>query len=204
MSRNLKTLLGWLLVVAGILLVLDWQDAAEQLRQESETSTRLRQRLEQQTRAVDWRVMARTAQDAQDAWLDRLVEVETTGVFRAVAMERMADLCKGLDVVCQVGAVGEKVFNESVGKTAAGQPDITRAPELPGLVSATVNVTLPLTSPGLHPLLTEIEKGHVLRSIDRLTVRSARVDLVVQNYGMFMPQLKRLRQAADPASGGQP
>ena len=88
MSSNLKTLLGWLLVVAGILLVLDWQDTAEQLRQESETSTRLRQRLEQQTREVDWRAVARTAQDAQGAWLDRLVEVRRTERLEAALRER--------------------------------------------------------------------------------------------------------------------
>jgi hypothetical protein len=201
MSDTLKTLLGCLLLVALGTAALDWQDTANQLQQESEASHRLRQRLENQARTADWPVLAQQAHEAQSAWLDRLVEVETTGVFRAVAMERMADLCKSVDVPCQVGAVGEKVLSTPQDPS---QPANTAAtakpapPSLPGLVSATVRLTFPVNSPGLHKLLTEIETGPILRSIDKFTVRAGRVEMLVQNYGMFKTAMDKLRASALP------
>jgi hypothetical protein len=201
MSDTLKTLLGCLLLVALGTAALDWQDTANQLQQESEASHRLRQRLENQARTADWPVLAQQAHEAQSAWLDRLVEVETTGVFRAVAMERMADLCKSVDVPCQVGAVGEKVLStpqdpsQPANTAATGKP---APPSLPGLVSATVRLTFPVNSPGLHKLLTEIETGPILRSIDKFTVRAGRVEMLVQNYGMFKTAMDKLRASALP------
>lgn len=201
MSDTLKTLLGCLLLVALGTAALDWQDTANQFQQESEASHRLRQRLEKQARTADWPVLAQQAHEAQSAWLDRLVEVETTGVFRAVAMERMADLCKSVDVPCQVGAVGEKVLSTPQDPS---QPANTAAtakpapPSLPGLVSATVRLTFPVNSPGLHKLLTEIETGPILRSIDKFTVRAGRVEMLVQNYGMFKTAMDKLRASALP------
>lgn len=212
MSDTLKTLLGCLLLVALGSAALDWQDTANRLQQESEASQRLRQRLENQARTADWSALAQQAQQAQSAWLDRLVEVDTTGVFRAVAMERMADLCKSVDVPCQVGAVGEKVLStpqdsSKPANTAAGAATAKAAHNLPGLVSATVRLTFPVNSPGLHKLLTEIETGPILRSIDKFTVRAGRVEMQVQSYGMFKTAMDKLRASAPPhksTQGGQP
>jgi hypothetical protein len=200
MSATLKTLLGWLILVALGSLALDWQETARQRQQESEASSRVRQRLESQTRDLDWSAMALQASQAQDAWLDRLVAVESTGVFRAVAMERMADLCKSLDVPCQVGAVGEKVLSSPTDKTNPGAP----AKALPGMISATVRVTFPVSNPGLHALLTEIETGTVLRSIDKFTVRAGRVEMLVQNFGMDQTALDKLRAPANTPAGSRP
>ena len=213
MSDTLKTLLGCLLLVALGTAALDWQDTANRLQQESQASQRLRQRLENQTRSADWPALAQQAHQAQNAWLDRLVEVDTTGVFRAVAMERMADLCKSVDVPCQVGAIGEKVLAASqepgkTGNTANSAANAKAPPNLPGLVSATVRLTFPVNSPGLHKLLNEIETGPILRSIDKFTVRAGRVEMHVQSYGMFKTAMDKLRASAaapHPASqGGQP
>lgn len=213
MSDTLKTLLGCLLLVALGTAALDWQDTANRLQQETEASQRLRQRLESQTRTANWPALAQQAHEAQSAWLDRLVEVDTTGVFRAVAMERMADLCKSVDVPCQVGAVGEKVLGapQEPGKTATttttSATSAKAPPSLPGLVSATVRLTFPVNSPGLHKLLTEIETGPILRSIDKFTVRAGRVEMQVQSYGMFKTAMDKLRASAPPhptTQGGQP
>lgn len=206
MSDTLKTLIGCLLLVALGSAALDWQDTVDQLRQESQTSTRQRQRLENQTQTTDWVVLSQQAQQAQNAWLDRLVEVETTGVFRAIAMERMADLCKSLDIPCQVGAEGEKILtplqgapkptvtanNASKDSAGAGGP----AHSVPGLVSATVRVSLPVSSPGLQQLITEIETGPLLRSIEKFSVRAGRVDIRVQNYGMLQAAKQPLQAAS--------
>ncbi len=200
MSDTLKKLLGCLLLVAIGSAALDWQDTATRLQQEAEASHRLRQRLENQARTADWTALAEQALQAQNAWLDRLVEVETTGVFRAIAMERLADLCKSIDVPCQVGAVGEKVLSNPQDKP---KPALANAPDsakttptlLPGLVSATVRLTFPVNSAGLHKLLTEIETGPILRSIDKFTVRAGRVEILVQNYGIFKTAAAKLRSA---------
>lgn len=200
MSATLKTLLGWLALVALGSLALDWQEAARQSQQEAEASTRVRQRLESQTRALDWPALATKAHDAQNAWLDRLMPVESTGVFRAVAMERMADLCKSLDIPCQVGAVGEKLLSTPTDKTSPGTP----AKALPGMLSATVRVTFPVNNPGLHTLLTEIETGLLMRSIDKFTVRAGRVEMLVQNYGIDQVALDKLRAPAYTPTGGRP
>jgi hypothetical protein len=204
MSDTLKKLLACLLLVALGSAALDWQDTATRLQQEAETSKRLRLRLENQTRTADWPTLAEQALQAQNAWIDRLVEVETTGVFRAVAMERLADLCKSIDVPCQVGAVGEKVLSNPQDKpkpTLANAPDSAKINPtlLPGLVSATVRLTFPVNSPGLHKLLTEIETGPILRSIDKFTVRAGRVEILVQNYGIFKNDAAKLRTPSNQA-----
>ena len=213
MSTSLKTLLGWLLLVAATLWVLDWHDHLATLQQESLTSDRLRQRLDTPSRTTDWAPLLTTAREAQNAWLDRLVEVDTTGVFRAVAMERMADLCKSVEVPCQIGATGEKILNApAAGLTGPSQANNStttqRGPagpsELPGLVSATVKVTVPLTAPRLQALIHAIETGPTLRSIDRFTVRASRVEITVQTYGMLSPQMQQLRAQAQPGARPSP
>jgi hypothetical protein len=219
MSTSLKTLLGWLLLVAATLWVLDWQDQLVTLQQESQTSDRLRQRLEAPARTTNWVEQASTAREAQNAWLDRLVEVDTTGVFRAVAMERLADLCTSLEVPCQVGATGEKILNApDTGRTGPGQASTSTSSsssnttqrgqagstELPGLVSATVKVTVPLNNPRLQALIHAIETGPTLRSIDRFSVRASRVEMTVQTYGMLSPQMQQLRAQAQPGARPSP
>jgi hypothetical protein len=213
MSTSLKTLLGWLLLVAATLWVLDWQDQLVTLQQESQTSDRLRQRLEAPARTTNWVEQASNAREAQNAWLDRLVEVDTTGVFRAVAMERLADLCISLEVPCQVGATGEKILNApDTGRTGPGQASSSNTAqrgqasptELPGLVSATVKVTVPLNNPRLQALIHAIETGHTLRSIDRFSVRASRVEMTVQTYGMLSPQMQQLRAQAQPGARPSP
>jgi hypothetical protein len=216
MSASLKTLLGWLLLVAATLWVLDWQDQLATLQQESQTSDRLRQRLDTPARQTDWIEQASTAREAQNAWLDRLVEVDTTGVFRAVAMERLADLCRSVEVPCQVGATGEKILSAppeagraganqaSANNNASAQRGAASPAELPGLVSATVKMTVPLTTPRLQALIHAIETGHILRSIDRLTVRASRVEITVQTYGMLSPQMQQLRAQAQSGARTTP
>lgn len=198
MTRNLKILLGWMALVALGSLALEWQETLQQLKQETEGSNRMRARFESHAQAVDWQALSVQARQAQDAWLDRLVAVESTGVFRAVAMERMADLCKSLDIPCQVGAVGEKVLSTPVENANSG----ASANALPGMVSATVRVTFPVNNQGLQALLKEIETGAVMRSIDKLTVRSGRVEILVQSYGIDQAALIKLR-ALSAAPAGQ-
>lgn len=201
MSDTLKALIGCLLLVMLGSAALDWQDTAERLRQESQTSAKLRQRLESQAPTVDWPTLAQQAQQAQNAWLDRLVEVETTGVFRAVAMERMADLCKSLDIPCQVGAEGEKVLTTAQEKSNS---DKASPKTLPGIVSATVRVSLPVSSPKLHQLINDIEAGHDMRSIEKFTVRAGRVEIRVQHFGMLKTAMRQLRPVGTATDGGQP
>ena len=201
MSDTLKTLMGCLVLVGLGVTALDWQDAVTQLEKESQTSQRMRQRIESQTRTVDWLVLEQQALQAQNAWLDRLIEVETTGVFRAVAMERMADVCKNLDIPCQVGAEGEKLLSTAQDKS---KTDNASAQALPGVVSAIVRVSLPVSHPKLQQLITDIEKGHHLRSIDKFTVRAGRVEIRIQNYGMLKSAMGQLRPKGSTKQGGQP
>lgn len=191
MSPTIKTLAGWVLVVLAVGWLLDWQDALQPLRQETANTARLQQREQAPASAIDWVALEKTASHAHAAWLDQLVEVPTTGVFRAIAMERMAELCQSLDIPCQVGATGEKVL------------------ELKGLVSATVRVALPLNHPRLHDLLAAIEAGPPLRSIDRLTARSGQVEMHVQTYGILSADLQQARGlgttgSPTPGNGAQP
>ena len=191
MTPTIKTLIGWVMVVLAVSSLLDWQDRLQLLHDEVASSARLQQRLQSSSSAVDWPKLESAAKLAHAAWLDQLVEVPSTGVFRAIAMERMADLCQGLGVPCQVGATGEKVLQREA------------------LVSASVRITFPLNQPRLYDLLAAIETGPPLRSIDRLTVRSGQVEVHVQTYGILSADLQTARNLGNTAiasakPGGHP
>ena len=53
-------------------------------------------------------------------------------------------------------------------------------------------------------LIHAIETGHILRSIDRLTVRASRVEITVQTYGMLNPQMQQLRAQAQSGARTTP
>ena len=199
MSPSLRWLVWLAVLIAGWSVVLDWQDELAKLQPERERLERLRQREQSAISAVNWSRLSQEAAQAQLAWLERLPPVVQTGVFRAEAMEGMADLCTRLDAPCQVSAMGETASSRAPvsggasqgrGSASEGAPD-----ELPGLVSTSVRVTTGLGDK-LAPLLREIENGPVLRRVERFTVRSGRADFGVKTYGLDHQSADALMAAA--------
>ena len=93
MNSSLRWLIWLALLIGGWSVTLDWQDELEKIRPERERLERLRQREETAISAIDWAQLSNEAGKAQLAWLNRLPEVSPMGVFRAEALEAMADLC---------------------------------------------------------------------------------------------------------------
>lgn len=200
MSSSLRWLVWLALLIGGWSLTLDWQDELNKLRPERERLERLRQREKSAASAIDWERLSQEAGKAQLAWLNRLPEVSQMGVFRAEAMEAMADLCKRLEASCQVAAMGETSANriQAAGNSAqGGRPPDNK--ELQGLVSTSVRVTTGLGNT-LIPLLTEIEGGAVLRKVEKFTVRSGRADFVVNTFGLDSQTATALKATAERQS----
>lgn len=219
MSPSLRWLIWLAVLIAGWSVVLDWQDELAKLQPERERLERLRQREQSAITAVNWERLSQDAAKAQLAWLERLPQVVQTGVFRAEAMEGMADLCNRLDAPCQVSAMGETASSRTPSpgsaSPAGGSASEGAAGEVPGLISTSVRVSTGLGEK-LVPLLREIENGPVLRRVERFTVRSGRADFVVKTYGLDHQSAAALSaaaqrqategtagKAADPAAIGQ-
>ena len=200
MNSSLRWLIWLALLIGGWSVTLDWQDELEKIRPERERLERLRQREETAISAIDWAQLSNEAGKAQLAWLNRLPEVSQMGVFRAEAMEAMADLCKRLDAPCQVAAMGETSSSRiqtSGTATRSGSPATPTEPQ--GLVSTSVRVTTGLGDK-LMPLLQEIENGPVLRKVEKFTVRSGRADFVVKTFGLDQQSATATRSAAERQS----
>ena len=186
-------LLVWAAVLVGwSVLLLDWRD--EVLRLRPERATFEQQLLKEQSALAkaDWKSRFQDAKIAQTQWLARLPRVEQTGVFRAQALETIADLCKQIDGSCQVGALGEN----------ATAPAKAGVDGLSGLISTGVRVTLPIQGKQLELLMRALENDTVLRRIDKVTVRSARATLDVQTFGLgaTAPRSSSADMAARPES----
>lgn len=200
MNSSLRWLIWLALLIGGWSITLDWQDELEKLRPERERLERLRQREENAISAIDWEQLSHQAAKAQLAWLNRLPEVSQMGVFRAEAMETMADLCKRLEAPCQVAAMGETSSSRVPPPGNASRPGSPATPTEPqGLVSTSVRVTTGLGDK-LMPLLQEIENGPVLRKVEKFTVRSGRADFVVKTFGLDQQSATATRSAAERQS----
>ena len=205
MTASMRNLL-WIAALIGFWSVaLDWRDASEKLRPERERLEQLKSREQSAMTSVNWQRVAEEALMAQIAWLDRLPEVTRPGVFRAEAMESLADLCQQVEAPCQVAAMGETATATS-GSTSPSQPTPAirgggglntpqDAKDVPGLVTTSVKISTNL-GPRLMPLLTALEEGSALRRVDRLTVRSGRAEILVKVYGIDAGVSQALRQAA--------
>ena len=200
MNSSLRWLIWLALLIGGWSVTLDWQDELEKIRPERERLERLRQREETAISAIDWAQLSHQAAKAQLAWLNRLPEVSQMGVFRAEAMETMADLCKRLEAPCQVAAMGETSSSRVPPPGNASRPGSPTIPTEPqGLVSTSVRVTTGLGDK-LMPLLQEIENGPVLRKVEKFTVRSGRADFVVKTFGLDQQSATTTRSAAERQS----
>lgn len=196
----------WAAALVGMLsLILGWSDEIEALRPERARVEQLRQREENAMRGLDWRELAKRSRQAQLAWLERLPEVDQPGVYRAEAMESMADLCKRLDAACKVSALGEGAEIPAVqasGTQAATVVKGRSGAALAGLVSTSVRVSVGLPGNKLLPLLREIEDGPVLRRVEKLSVRSGRADFVVKSYGLNASAAADVRRKVPVLTGG--
>lgn len=210
MTPMLRRLIWAAALVGALSLVLGWSDEIEALRPERARVEQLRLREENAMRGLDWLALAKQSHEAQLAWLERLPEVGHLGVYRAEAMESMADLCKKLDAACRVAAMGESVEVPALAASGAqglGAQKGRQGGPLVGLVSSSVRVSVGLPGNKLLPLLREIENGPVLRRVEKLTVRSGRADFVVKSYGMDGAAALAVRRnvpvvAASQAPGG--
>lgn len=174
MTVSFRMLLWSAVLVGWSVLVLDWRDEVLKLRPERASFEQLRLKEQSALANVDWQGRLQDAKIAQSKWLDRLPKVEQTGVFRAQALETIADLCKQIDAGCQVAALGEN----------ATAPAKAGADGLSGLISTGVRVSLPIQGKQLELLMTALENDTVLRRIEKVTVRSVRATLDVQTFGM--------------------
>lgn len=195
MTSNLRMLIWVSVLVGWVVLLLDWHDEVVKLRPERARLEQLRAKEQSALWNVDWKSALKDAKLAQSEWLARLPKVEQTGVFRAQALESVADLCKQIGVVCQVGALGENVVaaspggansNSSPGTSPAlsGGSSGSGSSGLSGLITTGVRVSVPLQDKNLEMLVNAIENGSVLRRIDKAVVRSTRLTLDVQVYGL--------------------
>lgn len=191
MNPTMRNLLWLVLLIVGWTIAMDWHDELGTLRPEYQRQQRLRTREQQATQATDWNQVAQQAATAQLAWLHRLPEVHQTGIFRAQAMENMADLCNHLDNPCQVSALGESATQRS---TAANTPGSSTA-DLTGLFSTSVRVSAPLNKK-LMNLLQEIENGPVLRKIERFTARGGNAEIIVKTFGLELSSAQGLQKSA--------
>lgn len=218
MSLVMRRLIWLALLVGGWSVILDWQDEISKLLPERERLERLRSREQTALSAIDWKRASQEGGQARLEWLNRLPEVSQPGVFRAEAMETMADLCKRLDAPCQIAAMGETATprpqtadRPGAGGTPMGKDASSASVEIQGLISTSVRVS---TMPGKHliALLQEIEDGAILRKIDRFTVRGGSAEIIVKTYGMDQQQATALKSAAlrqaegltDPADANRP
>ncbi len=195
MSTSLRWLIWLAVLVGGFSVTLDWQAELEKLRPEHQRLERLRQREASAISAIDWQALSREAAKAQLAWLERLPEVTQTGVFRAEAMEAMADLCKRLDTPCQVAAMGESATSARPSTASTPRSGSANPAEVSGLITTSVRVTTGLGEQ-LMPLLREIENGPVLRQVEKFSVRSGRADFVVKTFGLNPQSAASLGSAA--------
>ena len=205
-------MLRWLIwagvLIVGWSVVLDWEDQVTALLPERLRIAQLQAKELEAIQGVPWASQAAKAHSAQVAWLERLKVVKQMGVFRAEAMEEMADLCVRLEAACQVAALGETL---AIADTSS-QKGRGGAMTIPGLVSTSVRITIALPGNKLVPLLQEIENGEVIRKVEKLTVRSGRADFVVKTFGIESSAADAVRNAhlqsegksaatADPKSG---
>lgn len=193
MTPALRWLVWTAILVIGSTVSLDWRDELTKLRPEIERMESLRRREQSAMLSIDWVAQGRLARQAQLAWLNRLPEVQQMGVFRAEAMEAMADLCKQEAAICQIAALGETSATRVRSTLASGIPE---PQELPGLVSTSVRLTVDLTGGKVTPILRRIETGPVLRQVGKFSVRSGRADFVVKTFGLESDSFSSVRVAA--------
>ncbi len=174
MTASFRLLLWAAVLVGWSVLVLDWRDEVVKLRPERANFEQLRLKEQSALVNADWQSRLQDAKIAQAQWLSRLPRVEQTGVFRAQALETIADMCKQIDAVCQVGALGEN----------ATAPAKAGADGLSGLIATGVRVTIPIQGKQLELLMSALENDTVLRRIEKVTVRSGRATLDVQSFGI--------------------
>jgi hypothetical protein len=181
MSATLKTLLAWALLLALVPLTLDLHDNLAQVREQAAQSDRMLERIQSRTTTTDWLEQAHIASQAELAWAEKLMPVTSPGVFRAQAIEHMADLCKNANIQCQISAQGEKTNPTS----ATASPNANTPQTLSGLVGANVRIKAPANSHQLESLMDQIESGKYLIKIEKFTLRSGLVELTVQLYGQL-------------------
>lgn len=162
------------LLVGWSVLTLDWRDEVIKMRPERARIEQLRAKEQAALWNVDWQGSLRDAQAAKVQWLARLPRVEQVGVFRAQALEGISDLCKQIEVACQVSALGENV----------GTPNKNNPEGLSGVITTGVRVSLPMQGNKLELMMKTLESDLVLRRIEKVTARTGRVTLEVQNFGL--------------------
>ena len=180
MTPMLKWLIWAGALIVGWSVVLDWEAQVAVLLPERLRIAQLHAKEVEAIQGIPWSTQAAKAHDVQVAWLDRLKVVKQMGVFRAEAMEEMADVCGRLEAACQVAALGESVVNTDAGSRKG--PRVVFV--IPGLVSTDVRITVGLPGNKLMLLLQEIENGDPIRKVEKLTVRSGRADFVVRTFGI--------------------
>jgi hypothetical protein len=187
MTSNLRLLIWAAVLIGWGALLLDWRDELVKLRPERVRLEQLRAKEQSTLWNVDWKASVQDAKLAQSQWLERLPKVEQTGVFRAQALEAIADLCRQIDAACQVSAMGERVSSPNLGKS--------NAEGLSGVIATGVKVSLPLQDKKLELFMQSLENDTTLRRIDKLFAQSGRITLEVQSFGLDS------RALAAPATG---
>jgi hypothetical protein len=181
MSPTLKTLLAWAILIGLFPLTMDLHDNLAQVRQQAVQSDHVLVRIQSRTSSTDWIEQAHQASQAELAWAEKLMPVKSPGIFRAQAIEHMADLCKNANIQCQISAQGEKT-----NPTPATSPANSNGPKtLTGLISANVRVKAPANSAQLQALIDQIESGKYLIKIEKFTLRSGLAELSVQLFGQL-------------------
>ncbi len=199
MSRTLQWLLWGVVLIIGLDYLLGMRDGLRELTAERQTVERLRSREMGNTAGVDWKAEGDRARAARADWMSRLPVYSSRGLFNAGAMESMGAICEGLKLGCQVQltddapTAGSNAAAAATSGTASGAAgaagrqaaDARKAGALPPMVSsARVKVSAPFQPESLRALVSRLESGDQLRTIDRVTVAGARMDLLVRVFAV--------------------
>ncbi len=174
MTAPLRLLVWAALLVGWLVLLLDWHDEVVKLRPERVRLEQLRAKEQSALWNVDWPAAFRDAKQAQAQWLSRLPSIEQTGIFRAQALESISDLCRQLEVACQISALGENVSAPSKANSAG----------LSGLISTGVRVGLPSAESKLELLIKALESDTQLRRIEKISTSAGKMTMDVQIFGL--------------------
>jgi hypothetical protein len=186
-STPLRLLVWAALLVGWLVLLLDWHDEVVKLRPERGRLEQLKAKEQSALWKVDWPAALRDAKQAQAQWLSRLPSVEQTGIFRAQALENISDLCRQIEVACQISALGENVSSPSKGNSTG----------LSGLISTGVRVSLPSADSKLELLINTLENDTQLRRIDKISTSTGRMTMDVQIFGLdTRPAIANTRSAS--------
>jgi hypothetical protein len=188
MTPLLRDLIWAICIVLAAWLGLNMLDNNAKLRAELAQVRKVVERDTRQAQAVNWDDVDSRARQAQREWLTLLSAVESTGKFRAEAMESLSDLCQSVQATCRISSQGESI-DTSVSPAQPSTSAATRTQALSnaaldGLVVAQSKMSVALQPGILAKVMPSLERGSNLRTVEKLSIRGVAIDMEIKSYGL--------------------